>query len=162
MTRRPRETGRVRSEPRLGWGDRGPPGVGFAALRGLGPPHQHSDYSAGTQCSQGSRESGGPGLGVRSPPRSAPSGTESGGPARGGFSPASQFEKSRSRTHLSSIAPAEPPPSLPLGRGARLRSGSGALHCSAAGRAAHARGGGTRRGHIGWWDFGGRDAAQEL
>ncbi|XP_027458888.2 translation initiation factor IF-2-like [Zalophus californianus] len=152
--------GEVRAPP--GLGESGPPEVGFPALRGLCPRIGTVTIWLAHSVPREAGTSGGPGLGVRSPPRSAPSGTQSGGPARGGLAPASQFEKSRSGTHLSSIAPAEPPTSLPLGRGAGLRRGLGALHCRAAGRAVHARGGGTRRGHIGGWDFGGRDAAQGL
>ncbi|CAD7677764.1 unnamed protein product [Nyctereutes procyonoides] len=123
-------TGAVRAPP--GLGDRGAPEVGFLSAPGVCPPDQHSDYLAGTKCSPGSRDvtSGGPGRGVRPPPRSAPSGARSGGPgpARAGLAPAGQLEKNRGRTHLSSSAPR-----LRRGRGAALRSGSGDLRRGAAG-----------------------------
>lgn len=160
MTRRPRETDWVRSEPRPGWGTVAPRSWLPGPPRSLSP-HQLSDYLAGTQCSQGSWDIRRARTGCPVPASERTLGDPERWP-HAGWARASQFEKSRSGTHLSSIAPAEPPPSLPLGRGAGLRRGLGALHCGAAGRAAHARGGGTRRGHIGGWDFGGRDAAQGL
>lgn len=152
VTRRPRETNRVRSEPRPGWWGTVAPQKSASRPSAVSDPpphplHQHSDLFGWHEVFSGKPGTpGGPGLVVRSPPRSAPSRTRSGGPARGGPKPASRFEKSRSRTHLYSIAPAEPRPSLPATRVAGLRGGSAALRSGAAGRAALVREGGEGEG----------------
>lgn len=59
MTRRPRGTGRVRSEPRPGWGTVAPQKSPSLPFRSLCPtPISTVTYLAGTKCSQGSRDTG--------------------------------------------------------------------------------------------------------
>lgn len=59
MTRRPRGTSRVRSEPRPGWGTVAPQKSPSLPFRGLCPtPISTVTYLAGTKCSQGSRDTG--------------------------------------------------------------------------------------------------------
>lgn len=126
MTRRPRGTGRVRSEPRPGWGTVAPQKSPALPFRGLCPtPISTVTYLAGTKCSQGSRDTGRFRIGRPVPaPRRVLRDLEP-RPALGGLRrPATRFRKLRTPSQLSHRR-RETPAQPALGGGAAgLRSGA--------------------------------------
>lgn len=133
----------MRSELRQRWETMAPPEVPFPASPWSLTPFSTVTYLPGTECSQGSRDAGRSTIGFRSPPRGAPSGTWSRGPAMGGLVPVSS-RSIKAGPNFLAPPPREPLPSLQLGRACGLRGENrGRLRC-AAGYAAPAGVGGRK------------------